>query len=152
MNRNNFDHNMRMQQIAQEEAERKWRLLMEEQQMQQLMEAASQQQAAQSSAASIGGTTRPLWEVVTNTAYIYPPINVEEAIALTQISFTIEDNRYIFATLPDLDGFYYDVWYRTSISQPAGNLGYSMGVGTKLAGSNQELHLDLADGTRIITW
>lgn len=104
-------------------------------------------------AASSGAGGAPvLWQVVTNTAYIYPIINIEEAAATTTVPFTRDGNRFIFATVQDVDTFYGDVWSKTAISQPVGNQGYSMGVGTRLAGSFSEIRLELQNGTLIILW
>jgi hypothetical protein len=94
----------------------------------------------------------PYWETLTDTAYLYPKSDLADALDVTNVQYTKEGNRYIFANLVDLDLFHYDVWYRTSLSQPLGNTSYSLAVGTQLEGSFDEVHLDLENGTRIITW
>jgi hypothetical protein len=98
------------------------------------------------------GAKVPYWKTATDTAYLYPKSDLVDALALTNVEYTKEGNRYIFANLVDLDLFYYDVWYRTSISQPLNNTSYSLAVNTELRGSFDQVHLDLANGTRIITW
>jgi hypothetical protein len=125
----------------------------------QLEEQAIYEQAvrAASAIATIGGVGGssvevPYWKTATDTAYLYPTSDLVDALALTNVEYTKEGNRYIFANLVDLDLFYYDVWYRTSISQPVNNKSYSLAVNTELRGSFDHVHLDLANGTRIITW
>jgi hypothetical protein len=98
------------------------------------------------------GSKVPYWKTATDTAYLYPKSDLADALALTNVEYTKEGNRYIFANLVELDLFYYDVWYRTSISQPVNNKSYSLAVNTELRGSFDQVHLDLANGTRIITW
>jgi hypothetical protein len=120
-----------------------------------LYEKAFNPSAAASSSAGAGGGSKPqipYWETVTGFAYLYPKSDLMDALAVTNVQYTNEGNRYIFANLVDLDLFYYDVWYRTSLSQPLGNLSFSLVPGTQLEGSFDEVHLDLQDGTRIITW
>jgi hypothetical protein len=125
----------------------------------QLEEQAIYEQAvrAASAIATIGGVGGssvevPYWKTATDTAYLYPKSDLADALALTNVEYTKEGNRYIFANLVELDLFYYDVWYRTSISQPVNNTSYSLAVNTELRGSFDQVHLDLANGTRIITW
>ena len=118
-----------------------------------LFEQAVRMASTVSQAGGVGvGAKVPYWKTATDTAYLYPKSDLVDALALTNVEYTKEGNRYIFANLVDLDLFYYDVWYRTSISQPVNNLGYSLAVNTELRGSFDQVHLDLANGTRIITW
>jgi hypothetical protein len=135
------------QQAAQRAAQQ--RLLEEHYLLKKLNEA---RQLSSAVVAAPGGTTPPLWLTVTDTAYLYPIQDINTAAAATEIEFTRIDNRFIFNTLADLDTFYYEVWQQTALSQPTGNTGYTMGVGTGLTGSFDELFLDLANGTRIVVW
>lgn len=152
MNRDQYFKRFSNTNLQKQELERKWRLFMEEQNMQNMIMEAANRGGQSSAVASAGGGGFPKWEVATDTAYLYPIADLLAAISVTLIQFSKEGNKYIFNSLSDLDLFYYDVWYKTSLSQPIGNLGYSMGVGTNLLGSYDEIHLDLNDGTRIITW
>ena len=119
-----------------------------------LFEQAVRASSAMASAGGVGGSRLPVpyWKTATDTAWLYPKSDLAEALELTNVEYTKEGNRYVFANLVDLDLFYYDVWYRTSISQPVNNTSYSLAVNTELKGSHDEVHLDLANGTRIITW
>ena len=151
MNRQQFDDRFRNMQLQQAELDRKWRMHLDEQQQMQLLEAAGQRGVASTSSSGAAGVST-VWQTATNTAYLYPISDLEYAIEHTSVVFTREGNRFIFANLSDLDEFYYEVWARTAVTQPVGNLGYTMGVGTKCSGSVNEIYLDLANGTRIITW
>ena len=121
--------------------------------MEALYEQAARLAQVRANSAQAGGkqVEIPFWISVTNTAYLYPKSDLREALAVTNQPYTKDGNRYVFASLVELDLFYYDVWYRTSLSQPVNNLGYSLAVGTELEGSFDEIHLDLENGTRIIT-
>jgi len=121
---------------------------------QALFEQAVRASSAMASIGGVGGSRLqvPYWKTATDTAWLYPKSDLAEALELTNVEYTKVGNRYVFANLVDLDLFYYDVWYRTSISQPVNNTSYSLAVNTELKGSHDEVYLDLANGTRIITW
>ena len=105
-----------------------------------------------SSAGAGSGGFNINWEAFYNTAFIYTEANLQTAIETTSVSYRNEDNRFIFTSLEDVVSFYIDVVSASLESQPIGNQGYSMGVGTRLRGSRNEIFLDLEDGTRIIVW
>ena len=92
------------------------------------------------------------WITVTDTAYLYPIQDIETVVAATGIEFERTGNRFVFQSLEDLVSFYYAVYQQTALSQPDGNTGYTMGVGTRLTGSSDEIYLDLANGVRVIVW
>lgn len=102
--------------------------------------------------AASGAAPDPEWVTVTDTAFLYPIQDIEAAIAATEIEFERIGNRFVFATLQDLIDFYYEVYLQTAQSQPDGNTGYTMGVGTRLTGSSDEIFLDLQTGVRVIVW
>jgi hypothetical protein len=151
MRKDQFNEKHSSMNISQHEIDRKWRVFREQEEMQKLYEA-SVMIADGAAQAGTGGGGRLRWSVVTNTAYLYPAVNLEAALASTSLSIVQEGNRYIFATLEDLDQFYNEVWTQTAISQPVGNQGYSMGVGTQLASTGQEVRLELSNGTLVTLW
>jgi len=83
---------------------------------------------------------------------LYTQENLDAVIFGTIVPFTREGNRFIFSTVQDIVNFYEEVVNASLISQPIGNAGYSLGVGTRLRGSVQEVFLDLSNGTRVVTW
>lgn len=121
---------------------------------QALFEQAVRASSTMAGVSGVGGSRLPVpyWKTATDTAWLYPKSDLAEALELTNVEYTKVGNRYVFANLVDLDLFYYDVWYRTTVSQPLNNKSYSLAVNTELKGSHDEVHLDLANGTRIITW
>jgi hypothetical protein len=115
--------------------------------------------AAASAAAGggAGGGSRFVDEWITyyNTAYLYPHVNVDPVISQYKglsPSLVQQDNALIFGNLTHLYEFFEDCYLSTADSQPVGNAGYSLGVGTRLKDLGETLHLDLSSGLRIITW
>ncbi len=113
------------------------------------------QSNASSSAAAGGVLNVDSWITYYDTAYLYPHINVDPII--TQYkglspSLVQQDNVLIFGDLSHLYNFFEACYLSTAASQPVGNAGYSLGVGTRLKDLKETLHLDLASGLRIITW
>jgi hypothetical protein len=54
--------------------------------------------------------------------------------------------------MADLIGVYTDIYNRTTITQPIGNLGFTLGVGTLLEDMGKELRFRLEDGLVVIVW
>ena len=87
-----------------------------------------------------------------DTAWIYPQADIDAAVinmtsgtsitllgplmygfTYSEVSFTkIDALNYSFPTLDDVINFYVEMFAQSSISQPIGNVGYSLGVGTIL--------------------
>ena len=92
------------------------------------------------------------WITVYNTAYIYPKDSLISALNDTNVPVIRRYNNLIFQTVQDAALFTYDIWYKTTLTQTSNNLGYSLGVGTVLTGSQQKIYLKLADGKLIGVW
>lgn len=114
--------------------------------------------AAQAAAAPAGGAgagAPPNWITVTNTAYLYPIQYIEEALNLTQADVTRTGSLFTFATIGDIDAFWYDMWYRTFIALPnqanPQTGGFACAVGTQFTGSYNEIEFRLEGGQRIAT-
>ena len=67
---------------------------------------------------------------VLNTAWLYPEADMIAALKTSTYKYTYDGNIIMCPTLTDLIGVYYDIYYRTSITQPIGNEGFTLGVGT----------------------
>jgi hypothetical protein len=87
---------------------------------------------------------------ITNTNWLYPPSDLETALSLTTIPYTgIGDSLY-FSSITDMGNFYDEVFQQTAISQPVGNQGYSLGVGTELQNLVTPLFWKLLDTDEVI--
>jgi hypothetical protein len=96
-----------------------------------------------------GGITPNNWITVTDTAYLYPMVNIEAALADTELTITRRGGYFTFESLVDIDTFWYEMWEKTSFSNPANNPGYSLGVGTRLTGSVNTIYFMLESGQPI---
>lgn len=89
---------------------------------------------------------------VIDTIWLYPEINVTRALATTTYKYTYDGD---FITCPDIAniaGVYGDIYNSTEVSQPVGNKGYSLGVGTLLEDQGKELRFRLTSGQVVIVW
>lgn len=86
----------------------------------------------------------------TDTFWLYPITNINSV--LNTIAHSRIGNRIIFATKNDLIIFYDDVFASTAVSQPIGNTGYSLGVGTIVEDLQTELYLELPNNILMVTW
>lgn len=93
---------------------------------------------------SVGG-----WITVYDTNWLYPVSNINAVIEENEIEAA---KTLVFENMTDLYSFYEDVFNSSAISQPVGNVGYSIGVGTKLRDLGVTINLDLKSGLRVITW
>jgi len=89
---------------------------------------------------------------VIDTTWLYPEVNVAAALAKTAFKHTYDGD---FITCPDIAsiaGIYNDIFDSSAVSQPVGNTGYSLGVGTLLENLGKELRFRLTNGQVIIVW
>jgi len=89
---------------------------------------------------------------VIDTTWLYPEVNIKEALATTTFKYTYDGD---FITCPDIvniAGVYEDIYNNTTVSQPVGNVGYSLGVGTLVEDLGKELRFRLTSGQVIIVW
>ena len=89
---------------------------------------------------------------VINTTWLYPEANIDAALATTMSKYTYDGD---FITCPDIQniaGIYSDIFNSTAVSQPVGNDGYSLGVGTFLEDLGKEIRFRLTNGNVIIVW
>jgi hypothetical protein len=87
---------------------------------------------------------------VTNTFWLYPIANINSVLNST--TYTQIGNRLIFSTKNALITFYDNVNNSTAASQPVGNTGYSLGVGTIVKDLQSEIYLELPNGQLMVTW
>jgi hypothetical protein len=103
-----------------------------------------------------------------NTAWIYPQLDLDTTVSninsnnllgtqsfgftYSEINFTkVDDYNYTFPTLDDAINFYLEMVTQTSVTQPSGNSGFSLGVGTILRSRrNPKLVFKLESGITIV--
>lgn len=126
-----------------EEMERRW-FLFEQEQARMLQ-----------SPTALGGRAcvdTPSYETITDTVWIYPPAEVEYVLATTATPFNRVGNTLYFSNLTDMGTVYDEIYLRTSVTQPIGNVGYSLGVGTILLDQVDEFYFRLDTEELIVTW
>jgi hypothetical protein len=95
------------------------------------------------------------WKTIVDTIWIYPVANVNYVLGGfrdSSPSIVEEDKRIVFEDISHLYDFYNDVYESSAVSQPVGNVGYSLGVGTRLRDLGITVHLELASGLKVVTW
>jgi len=103
-----------------------------------------------------------------NTAWIYPQSDLDTTVSninsnnllgtqsfgftYSEVNFTkVDDYNYTFPTLDDVINFYLEMFTQTSVTQPSGNSGFSLGVGTILRSRrNPKLVFKLESGVTIV--
>ena len=107
---------------------------------------------AAAAAAGAGGHKRyKSFVTITDTVWIYPIADTEYALSGTTYSYTRNGNTLIFADQDSLIAVYIEIFNRTGVTQPINNIGYSLGVGTKLKDIGDELYFKIND-TLMVTW
>lgn len=97
-------------------------------------------------------TRQNLFITVSNTSWLYPTADINTALAKTTRSYKYDGNCIICPNLATLIGVYTDIYNQTVISQPTGNVGFSLGVGTLLEDMGKEIHFKLSTGELVLTW
>lgn len=88
-----------------------------------------------------------------NTAWLYPLSDIETALSLTQIPHTFDGVHLVCPTLVDLNNIYGEIFFKTSLSQPTDNTGFTLGVGTILRDLGKSIFLSVGDAaSRVIEW
>ena len=90
---------------------------------------------------------------ILNTIWLYPQADLQWTLDNTEISYTQSGSSIYFNNVDDLVAFYIEVYNRTAVTQPNGNEGYSLGVGTRtIAYGDQKLYLKLNSGETVVVW
>jgi len=87
-----------------------------------------------------------------NTAWLYPEADIATALGTTTYKYVYDGDFITCPTMADIIGVYTDIYNRTTITQPIGNVGYALGVGTLLEDMGKELRFRLDDGLVVIVW
>jgi hypothetical protein len=92
------------------------------------------------------------FRTILNTAWLYPEADIKAALATTTFSHTYDGTIITCPTLSDIIGVYTDIYNKTTVSQPLGNVGYSVGAGTLLEDMGHEIRFCLSGGQVVVIW
>ena len=97
-------------------------------------------------------TRQNLFITVSNTSWLYPTADINIALAKSTRKYKYDGNIITCPDLSTLIGVYTDIYNQTVISQPTGNVGYSLGVGTLLEDMGKEIRFKLSNGQVVVVW
>jgi hypothetical protein len=97
-------------------------------------------------------TRRNCFRSVQNTLWLYPEADVKAGLESTSYTYDYTGDSIICPTLSNIIGVYTDIYERTTISQPNGNVGFTVGVGSLLEDMGRELRFCLTDGQVVVVW
>ena len=89
---------------------------------------------------------------VLNTSWLYPKADITAGLATTTFSHTYTGGSIICPTLSDIIGVYTDIYNKTTVSQPNGNVGFTLGAGTLLEDMGHEIRFCLTGGQVVVIW
>jgi hypothetical protein len=87
-----------------------------------------------------------------NTVWLYPQADIDTALATTTHPYTFDGAILKCPTLNDLRGVYEDIYNVTTVTQPVGNVGYTLGVGSLLEYMGRDIRLCIGDGSVVVIW
>ena len=89
---------------------------------------------------------------IKNTVWLYPTADIQRGLATTTNKYTFNGDVITCPDMSNLIGVYTSIFNQTAISQPNGNDGFTVGVGTCLADLGSELRFALEGGEVVILW
>ena len=89
---------------------------------------------------------------ILDTTWLYPIVDLNKVLLDGSLYVSKIGNTIKFNDIDQLDEFYSLVFQETSNSQPIGNVGYSLGVGTQLKDLQNTIIMELINGVKIIEW
>lgn len=93
------------------------------------------------------------YRTIVNTVWLYPQGDIDKALLNTSAKFTYDG---VFIICPDMNNLltlYYNIFEQTAISQPVGNVGFSLGVGTMCQNFGRSIYWKLEDTSDyLIKW
>jgi hypothetical protein len=90
--------------------------------------------------------------VVNSTAWLYPEADIKAGLAATTYKYTYDGNFITCPTSSDIIGVYGAIYNKTTLSQPVGNQGFTIGYGTLLEDMGHEIRFRLTSGQVIVVW
>ena len=95
---------------------------------------------------------RGYYRTIANTMWLYPMVDIERAMATTTYTYTFDGTNIVCPDMSNLVGLYGDIYQQTTISQPNGNTGYTLGVGTFVQNFGKTLYWQLPNGVIALKW
>jgi hypothetical protein len=92
------------------------------------------------------------YRTIVNTMWLYPMVDIEIAMKSTTYKYTFDGTNIVCPDMTNLLGLYTDIYEQTSESQPVGNRGYTLGVGTIVQNFGKAIYWQLPGGQVIIKW
>ena len=92
------------------------------------------------------------YRTIGNTTWLYPPADVDKGLAITTYKYTFDGTNIICPDMSNLLGVYNDIFLQTAESQPIGNVGFSLGVGTYLQNFGKTIYWQAPNGNLLIKW
>jgi hypothetical protein len=92
------------------------------------------------------------WITNTNTMWLYPVADENHVIESHDIVVAENGRSLRFDSMESLYDGYSAIFEKTTLSQPVGNVGYSLGVGTKLKDLGVTVYWHLDSGLNVVTW
>lgn len=93
-----------------------------------------------------------IYRTIVNTTWLYPIANITAALQNTTLPYTFDGTFLTCPDIPTLINLYVQIWEQTAISQPIGNQGFSLGVGTLCQNFGKTLYLQAPPGNTVIKW
>jgi hypothetical protein len=90
--------------------------------------------------------------VPSNTAWLYPMADITTALNNTTYTYTFDGTIIVCPDIASLIGIYTDIYIQTTITQPIGNVGYTIGIGSLLEDLGNSIWFKLSNGQGIVEW
>jgi hypothetical protein len=87
-----------------------------------------------------------------NTVWLYPQSDIAIAMASTTYTFTFDGTFIICPDMTNLLGLYNEIYLQTAISQPIGNPGFTLGVGTFCQNFGKTIIWQAPNGNTVLKW
>jgi hypothetical protein len=89
---------------------------------------------------------------IIDTVWLYPMTDIQKALGTTSVAHTFDGMNIICSSFADITELYSDIFNQTTISQPVGNTGFSLGVGSVVEDFGKEIYFKLSNGMAVIHW
>lgn len=89
---------------------------------------------------------------VGNTVWLYPIADIDYALATTTYPYRRDGNNIICSDFANLVNIYSAIFARTTVTQPVGNTGYTLGVGSMLEDLGKDIEFKLTGGQVLVRW
>lgn len=89
---------------------------------------------------------------IIDTAWLYPIADIQTALRNTSRPYTFDGTNIVVADWTTFIALYSDIFDQTAITQPVGNVGFSLGVGTMLEDRGKSIYFKLPSGLILLQW